>query len=278
MQVERINISIDIGFTLYRLGKDLPCIVFVSGVTDSDGGGYAVLRRILEELKSKTLHGSTLLVPQLNELNLAYRPCTYTSSSSIFCKLVDKLVELIPRECLIVEVRCRRGFAEHILIPRDGIEEPLIRLVEAIPIEYVVKDKLKGFAQELRKRGFNVATVILNCGKEFNYNEVDKGVEVIMGTLGNLGYLKKKPNQFKHRYYEGYYVLRCSNRGIFTPSITNCTDIVAQTIIGTLEGSEVRSPVNGLVLYISQPKLCNIDEVVGVIAIEALGEEATIHQ
>lgn len=278
MQVERASISIDIGFTLYRLGKDLPCIAFVSGVTDSDGGGYAVLRRVLEELKSKTLHGSILLVPQLNELNLAYRPCTYTSGSSIFCKLVDKLVELIPRECFVVEVRCRRGFVEHILIPSKVIEESLIRLVETIPIEYVVKDKSKGLAYELKKRGYNVATVILNCGKEFDHSEVDKGVEVVMDTLGNLGLLKKKKlNHVKHRYYEGYYVIRCSNRGIFIPSITNCTDIVAQTVVGALEESEVRSPVNGLVLYISRPKLCDIDEVVSVIAIEALGE-GSIHQ
>ncbi|MEM4848976.1 MAG: hypothetical protein QXM55_05000 [Ignisphaera sp.] len=268
MQVERANISIDIGFTLYRLGRDLPCIAFVSGVTGNDGCGYVVLRRVIEELKNKTVHGSILIIPQVNEINLAYSSCSYAHNSSIFCRLVDKLVELIPRECPVIEVRCRKGFVEHIVIPRNKIDEQIKHLVEAIPIEYAVKAKLRSLAYILGKRGFNVATIILNCGKEFSLNEVDKGIEVIIGTLANLGFLKKKANRVEHRYYERYYVLRCSNKGIFTPSIANYANVVVQTVIGTIDGVELRSPVNGLILYVSQPRLCSINEIVSVIAAE----------
>lgn len=275
MQVERANISVDIGFTLYRIGKDLPCIAFVSGVTENDGCGYAVLRKVVEELKNKTVHGTIVIVPQINEVNLAYSPCMHVHSSSIFCRLVDKLVELIPTGCIVIEVRCRRGFVEHIVVPGNRIDEQLKRLVEAIPIEHVVITKLRGLAYVLKKRGFNVARIILNCGKEFSINDVDKGAEVIIGTLVNLGFLKKKSIQVEHRYYERYYILRCINKGIFTPLITNHVNIVAQTVVGTVDGVELRSPVDGLVLYVSQPRLCNIGEVVSVIAVESMEKEAT---
>jgi predicted deacylase len=276
LQIERINISIDVGFTLYRFGKDRPCIVFISGISDSDACGIALLKKFVEELKDKNLHGSLLVIPQINELNLNVTSCHEIGEQHIFCKIIEKLVRTMPRECIIVVLRCRKDFVEHIVIPQE-INDNIKNFVEATPIEFIVKTSGKGIISVLRKARLNTVSIILNGGREFDLNYIEKFLNILTAILSNLNIVKRKSKQQSqqiiHRYFEGYYIVKCSNRGIFIPKIQKGIEISKGTSIGSIENNEVISEKDGLVLYISNPKLCNLNEVLAIIAIESKNEE-----
>jgi predicted deacylase len=267
LYIERVNIAIDIGFTMYRLGEDKPCITFVSGISDNDACGIALLKKFVEELKDRTLHGTILVVPQLNELNLRITSCRGSSRSSTFCRIIEKLATVIPRDCVVFVIRCRSNFVEHLVVYRelyDGVKN----FVEAIPIEYVVKDSRKGITEIIKDLELNVVTIVLNGGKEFDLNHVENYLNILMKFLSNIGVVKRKATQVTHRYFEGYSVVRCADRGIFIPKIQRGVDVYKGTPIGVIENKEIVSDINGVVLYISNPRLCTLDEVIAVIAIE----------
>lgn len=268
MYIERVNIAIDIGFTMYRLGEDKPCITFVSGISDNDACGIALLKKFVEELKDRTLHGTILVVPQLNELNLRITSCRGSSRSSTFCRIIEKLATVIPRDCVVFVVRCRSNFVEHLVVYRE-LYDSVKNFVEAIPIEYVVKDSRKGITEIIKDLELNVVTIVLNGGKEFDLNHVENYLNILMKFLSNIGVVKRKATQVtQHRYFEGYSVVRCADRGIFIPKIQRGVDVYKGTPIGVIENKEIVSDINGFVLYISNPRLCTLDEVIAVIAIE----------
>lgn len=275
MQIERINISTDVGFTVYKLGKDRPCITFISGISDEDGCGIVLLRKLIDTLKNKTLHGSIIVVPQINELNLKRSSCKKFDTSSVFCNIVEKLCQVLPKECFVVEVRCKKDFVEHIVVSQEFEKDDVKSLVESIPLEYIVKAKIKGVAGILRDKGFNVVSIIFNGGKEFNLDYVEQALGTMITMLSNLGISKKKTKQVQHKYFEGYYVVRCVSRGVFIPSIPRGVEIDVKTSIGTLNESGIFSKQSGLVLHISNPKLCDVDEVVAIIAVKKVSGEVT---
>lgn len=267
MQRERVSISLDIGFTFYRFGRDTPCIVLVSGVTKNDGCGVFVLRRVIEEIRDRVSRGTILVVPQLNECGLDFKPC-FNDKGEPICRLVDKFIEVLPHHCQVVEVRCRKGFIPHIVAPKDYGDRDLRALVDAIPVEPVVKAGLRSLADVARKRGYSSVTLILSGGREFSYSEIEQGIELVLDTLSNLGLLKRRPKHAQHTYFNGYSSIRCDSRGLFIPSISSGAKITAKTAVGKLNDDPITSPTNGLVLYIANPRLCNLNEVVCVIASE----------
>lgn len=267
MQRERVNISLDIGFTIYWLGKDLPCIALVSGVTKNDGCGVVVLRRVVEELKDRALHGTVVVVPQLNEYGLSFRPC-FNGKDEPLCKVIDKLIDIVPRQCPVVEIRCRKGFIPHVIMPKSYEDKDFRTLVEAIPAEPVVKANIKSLANIIRKKGHSSLTLVLSGGKDFSYSEVERGVELVLDLLSNLRFLKRKSKSVQHIYSNGYFLIKCDSKGVFIPSISSGSKIAAKTIIGKLDDSEISSPISGLVLYIASPRLCDVNEIVCVVASE----------
>lgn len=278
MQVERVNISIDIGFTLYSYGKGKPCITLITGFTDRDACGVLLLKKLVEELKDKTLHGSVVIIPQINENGLKQSSCKKQGRSRTFCKIIEKLSQVIPNDCYVIEIRCRQGFVEHIVAPQDFIVNEK-NFVEAIPINYVVKAKIRGALNLLIDKGFKVLSIIINGGKVFDVNYVQQFLEKLLIMLSNLSILKKKSKQVDHShvYFDGYYKIRCSNRGIFVPEIPSGVEVDAGAAIGTLEDDKVIANQSGLALYVSKPKLCDVDEVVAVIAVKKEDQTST-HQ
>lgn len=267
MQRERVSISLDIGFTFYRFGRDSPCIVLVSGITKNDGCGVLILRRVIEEIKDKVSRGTILVVPQLNECGLDFKPC-FNDRGELICGLVDKFIEVLPHNCQVVEIRCRKSFIPHIVVPRDYDDKDLMSLVDVIPVEPVVKANLRSLADVARKRGYSSVTLILSGGREFGYNEIEQGIELVLDTLSNLGLLKRGPKHTQHTYFNGYTSIRCNSRGLFIPSISSGSKIIAKTTIGKLNDVPITSPTNGLALYVSNPRLCDLNEVVCIIASE----------
>lgn len=269
MQRERINISLDVGFTVYKLGKDTPCIALVSGITRNDGCGVAILRKVIEELKDKSIHGTLIVVPHFNEYGLNFRLC-FNDKGGIICKLVDKFIDILPNKCPVVEIRCRRGFIPHAIVPKNYEDRDLRILIEAIPVEPVVRVDVKSLAANIvKRRDHNSLTLVLSGGKDFSHDEIEQGVELVMDLLSNLGFLRRKSRSVAHTYFNSYFLIRCDSKGIFIPSIPSGSKITAKAPIGRLNDIEIASPTDGLVLYIANPRLCDVDEVVCVVASES---------
>lgn len=267
MQRERVNISLDIGFSVYRLGKDIPCIALISGITKTDGCGVVVLRKVIEELKDKTLRGTIIIVPQLNEYGLNFKPC-FNDRNEPICKLIDKLIDIIPHHCPVIEILCKKGFIPHIVMPKNYEDKNIRTLIEAIPAEPVVKANLKSLSNIIRKRGHDSLTLVLSGSKDFSHSEVEQGVELVLDLLSNLEFLKRRSKSIQHTYFNGYFLVKCDSKGVFIPSIPSGSKVIAKTTLGKLDDSEIASPINGLVLYITNPRLCDVDEIVCVIASE----------
>lgn len=271
MQIERVNISLDIGFTVYRFGNDYPCIALISGLSEYDGCGIAILRKIVEEIKNISTQGTLIIIPQFIEhkyIGRVDRSGLCLDDSTVICKLINKLKEIIPLQCLLIEIKCKKDFVPHIVIPSDDIDNRVNELVGAIPLEYVVKTKMKGFTQIVKKKGYTILTLIARGGKEFDIDNVTRGAEIVMNTLANLGFLKRKSNSVHQTQLEGYYAIRCISRGIFIPKIAEGVEVGIKTVIGSLDGVEMISPVSGVVLYVSRPRLCEIGDKVCVIAVK----------
>uniref|UniRef100_A0A7C2VNJ3 Uncharacterized protein n=1 Tax=Ignisphaera aggregans TaxID=334771 RepID=A0A7C2VNJ3_9CREN len=269
MLLERINISIDLGFTIFRLGKENPCIALISGITYDDGCGVATLRNVVDKLKSLTLRGSVIVVPHVNELDLDVENNRY--SGSLFNLLIKRFSEVLPSNCLVIELRCASGFEPHIVIDKASTDNSVKNVLEAIPIKYIVMSNTSNTAKILRERGFNVITIVFGGGKEFSLDDVEQYVQVILDFLGNLNIIKRRVKQVQHEYLDRYHVIKCHSRGIFVPSIARGSEVSAKDLIGSLDGAEVTSPVDGVVLYVSSPRLCNIGDVICVIGAKSKG-------
>lgn len=266
MQIDRLNISIDLGFTVYRFGKDLPCVSVVSGLTKSDGCCIAILRKVVEELKDKTVRGTAVIVPQLIEQLHIFKTSRCRAFADLLSKLIEKFAEVVPRDCLIIELRCLKGVTPHMIVPEDHVDERLKLLAEAAPLEYIVRSTLRGFSRIINDKGYTVGTLVIKGGREFEPSDVDQGVGIVLDMLTNLGLLKRRSRRVQHVYLGRYHVIRCLLTGIFSPTVASGSEVSAKTVIGRVDGNEIESPVDGVVLYISSSRLCCIDDVVCIIA------------
>lgn len=270
MQIERVNISIDVGFTLYKFGSTPPCLVLVSGVDRASGCGTAILKKIIEQIKDKTIHGTLIIIPQFCEHEDLCKGKGCRDDSEVFCRLIDRFTSSVSTDCVLVEIRCKKDFIPHVIISDVADNERFRGLVDAIPIEYVVKANIKGFSNIIKRKGYKTLTIIFKGGKDFDLDDVLYGVNTIIDMISNLGLLKKRKGRYvQHMYFNGYYTLRCLSKGIFIPSAIAGANITSKNIVGTIDDTEIFSPVDGVVLYISRPKLCSVNDVICVIALKS---------
>lgn len=264
MLIQRISISIDVGFTAYQLGGGSPCTVLISGFTASDGCGVAVLRKIVDEFRNKSIKGMVTVIPQFIEVKWLAKAYRCSHSGSVLCALIDKLAEVLPSNCNIIVLRCRRFFVPHVLVSERDVSK-IRSVVEALPVENIVEIESERVVDMAREKGFTIATVVLDCGRYFEEEEVARGFDVVRTALANIGHLKRGSRNVQHRYFKGYHIIRCPRSGIFKPAVNAGVEVSKGSVIGFIEETEIKASVDGLLLYVSKHQLCYVNDVVGIV-------------
>lgn len=274
IQIERINISSEIGFTVYTFGKGSPCVMIISGETRSDGCGIATAYGVMKNIKSKSIQGTIKIIPQFNEHPHIFKifKCLKKNLATIdspICKLIDRLQEVAQDQCTIIEVVCKKDFLPHIVIPYKYInDETIQKIIKLIPIEIVTSYKLNTLGFKLIEKEYKVITIVGRGSNVFELNDVNYLNEVLIDTLSELGFVKKKKKEVKsinQRIFKNYTTIECPSKGIFIPSITLGDEVVKGATIGTINDVEIKSSYNGVVIYISKPRICSENEVICAI-------------
>ncbi|MEM0489779.1 MAG: hypothetical protein QXG46_02045 [Ignisphaera sp.] len=269
---ERINLAVDIGFNIYVFGKGSPCIVLMSGGTKSDGCGVAVLQKLVKELKDLSVQGTIKIIPQINEYSSVFdiNKCLKNrlKVSSPLCRLIDRMKEMISNQCMAIEIVCRSSFIPHIVVsPYKPLDDVMQRLVKSIPIDIVVNYELKSLGFKLAENNYKVVTIVGRGGKTFDLNDVEYLYDILLDTLTNLGFIKRKTisKTIEQKIFSSYNLIKCTSRGLFVPSVQSGSIIEKGSIIGTVNDVEIKTQYDGVVLYISRPRLCDINETVCII-------------
>ncbi|MEM1541105.1 MAG: hypothetical protein QW101_00555 [Ignisphaera sp.] len=273
---ERINLAVDIGFNMYVFGGGSPCIVLMSGGTKSDGCGIATLRKLVKELKDLSVQGTIKIIPQVNEYSSVFdiNKClkNRVKISSPLCRLIDRVLEIIANQCMVIEIVCRPGFIPYIVVsPYKPLDDELQRLVKSIPIDIVVKYELKSLGFKLAENNCKAITIVGRGGKTFDLNDVEHLYDVLLNALTNLGFMKRKTRSksVEQKIFSSYNLIKCTSRGLFIPMVHAGSNIESGSTIGTLDDIEIKAQHDGVALYVSRPKLCDMNETVCVIVSQA---------
>ncbi|MEM1842782.1 MAG: hypothetical protein QXE70_10810 [Ignisphaera sp.] len=274
--IERINLAVDIGFNMYVFGKGSPCIVLMSGETKSDGCGVVALQKLVKELKDLSVQGIIKVIPQVNENSLVFgiNKClkNRVKISSPLCKLIDRIQEIVSNQCMVIEVVCRPNFIPHIAVsPYKPLDDVLQRLIESIPIDIVVKYELESLGFKLIENNCRAVTIVGRGGKTFDLNDSEYLYDILLDTLTNLGFIKRKTRlkTVEHKSFNYYNLIKCMGRGLFIPTVHVGSNIENGSTIGIFNDVEIKAQYDGVVLYISRPRLCDVNETVCVIVSQA---------
>ena len=283
MLLERVSIDKDVGFTLYSFGKGENCILIVAGMHGDEVCSVAISFELIERLKSSSIRGVVKIIPIVNEWSLKLkvhnnpidgldinRLFPGSIEGSVSERIANRVWKYVTECNYVLELHCDKNSIPYILTYR--IEEDFIKdFVSKIPIEIiVVSNEVRGqLFIEAVANGVSAASIAFAGSIEYDLNDIHSYTNIILDTLANLGFIKRKEKIVSQKIYPKYLVIRADREGLLEVDKMPGNDVGEQEVIGRINGFEIRSPVSGKILMISKPTYVVVGQPIAKIAVSS---------
>ncbi|MCS7365220.1 MAG: succinylglutamate desuccinylase/aspartoacylase family protein [archaeon GB-1867-035] len=277
-----IDEFLQVKLKVYTIGDGKPTILITGGIHGDETTGVYAAFKLKEYLLNTSLKGTVKIIPISNPIAFRCRvrasPIDNTDLNRVFpgnpngshtSKIAAKIWEIAQTADYILDLHCCGQTCHPYILAIHKEYQHIKNYILKIPLPYAVESSgLRGqLFIEASHLGKPAAIIEVTGGRGIYNPEIGEMLfEAVKGLLTNLNLIEGEKIDRKPKLYDKLNPVTINLEGFFKPKLKPGTEVKAETIIGEINGQEIKAGIDGLLIRISPPTYVFKGESIASIA------------